>query len=195
MKSKVVQKPKKEEIPEKVDKYYYMHQRKKPIVVDVEELEQMGGGELKTLNELIEKDNDRREKQRIANRKSNKKRYASFKELQANLKEMQAIKAENEKLKNIMSQEEARAEAERKAEYESETESDSGFELLLKDKDLEPLNRLLCYITGSTSSTRNGDFLKNFMEENKLKSIDEYEDEYDQRRQLQKIIDKLNLYV
>lgn len=165
------------------DKYYYMHQHKKPIVVSGDELQAMGGGEIKTLGELIEKDNERRAKQRIANSKSNKKRYASFKELQA-------IKAENYKLKNILSQDEARAEAEKRAEKE---DRGKGFELLLEDHDIYPLNKLLCYITGTDDDDENGEYLARFMKKNKLKNIDDYEDYEDQQRQIQKIINQLNI--
>jgi hypothetical protein len=174
-------KTKKPEHPK--DKYYYMHQHKKPIVISGEELQTMGGGEIKTLGELIEKDNERRAKQRIANSKSNKKRYASFKELQA-------IKAENDKLKNIMSADEARAEAEKRAEME---ERGAGFDLLIDDSELQPLNELICYITGTNTEDENFDFFNNFLKKNRLKRISYYEDESDQRRQLNKIINKLNL--
>jgi len=174
-------KTKKPEQPK--DKYYYMHQHKKPIVVSAEELQTMGGGEIKTLGELIEKDNERRAKQRIANSKSNKKRYASFKELQA-------IKAENDKLKNILSQEEARAEAERKAEKE---DRGGNFDLLIEDHELQPLNDILYYITGTTDEAENFEFFNRFLKKSKLKKISYYEDEEDQRRQLRKIIDKLQI--
>jgi hypothetical protein len=174
-------KTKKPEQPK--DKYYYMHQHKKPIVVSAEELQTMGGGEIKTLSELIEKDNERRAKQRIANSKSNKKRYASFKELQA-------MEQELNKYKNILSQEEARAEAERKAEKE---DRGGNFDLLIEDHELQPLNDILYYITGTTDEAENFEFFNRFLKKSKLKKISYYEDEEDQRRQLSKIINKLQI--
>ena len=40
--------------PEKEDKYYYMHQRKLPmIIISAEEVAKMDGGEVNTLGELI----------------------------------------------------------------------------------------------------------------------------------------------
>jgi hypothetical protein len=182
MKSKAgTSKTKKPEQPK--DKYYYMHQHKKPIVVSAEELQTMGGGEIKTLGELIDKDNERRAKQRIANSKSNKKRYASFKELQA-------MEQELNKLKNQMSADEARAEAEKRAEMEERGE---GFDLLIEDHELQPLNEIICYITGSDIEAENLDFFNRFLKKSKLKKISYYEDEEDQRRQLRRIIDKLQI--
>jgi hypothetical protein len=182
MKSKAGQIPQKEKTATD-DKYYYMHQRKKPTIVSAEELAKMGGGEVKTLGELIEKDNERRAKQRIANSKSNKKRYASFKELQA-------MEQELNKYKNIMSQEEARAEAEKRAEME---ERGAGFDLIIGDHELDPLNHILYNITGTAEEDENLDFFNRFLKKNKLKRISYYEDEESQRRQLHKIIARLNL--
>jgi len=184
MKSKAGQRPQKEKTATD-DKYYMIHQRK-PIIISAEEVERIkrqGGGKLTTFEELIAKDEDRRERHRIANRKNAKKRYA-------NNKELQEAKKEVEIYKNILSQEEARAEAEKRAEKE---ERGKGFELLLEDHDIDPLNRLLCYITGTDDEDENGEYLARFMKKNNLKNIDYYEEYEDQQRQIQKIINKLDL--
>lgn len=191
IKIKVGQTKQQKEKTAKDDKYYYLHQHKKPIAISAEEMETMGGAEVKTLAELLEKDNQRRAKQRIANSKSNKKRYANQKEIQAMAKEL-------EKYKNILSQEEARAEAERKNEEDSDKNSEEDseednevFDILLSDKDIDPLNRMLCNITGTTDADINSDFYIEFITQNKLNHINHYSDVNSQLKQIRKILARL----
>jgi len=136
------------------------------------------------LKNLLNRDAMRRKKNYEAVLKCNRKRYA-------NSKEVQEAKKEVEIYKNILSQEEARAEAERMAE--AKADRGGGFELLIEDEDIEPLNRILCHITGTRDDDENCEFLERFIKKNKLKKIDYYEDVEGQRRQIGKIINKLNL--
>lgn len=166
------------------DKYYMIHQRK-PIIISAEEVERLkrqGGGKLTTFEELIAKDEDRRERHRIANRKNAKKRYA-------NNKEMQEMAREVEKYKNILSQEEARAEAERRAEESDE----EGFDILLNEEELKPLCDILKCITQSNNPRICEKYLSRFIKKNKLKNICDYEDVEHQFQQMNTIINKLKL--
>lgn len=86
-----------------------MHQRKMPMITSAEEVNwhvwrKWTAERLKhqaNSYKKIEKDNEKREKQRIANSKSNKERYANQKELRAKAQEL-------DKYKHTLSQEEAR---------------------------------------------------------------------------------------
>jgi hypothetical protein len=133
------------------------------------------------LKSFINRDIIRKKKNYEAVLKCNRKRYA-------NNNEVQAAKKEVEKYKNILSQEEARAEAERMAEEEG-----GGFEILIEDRDLKPLNDILQYITQSNNLKVNSRYLEKFIKKNNLKNIDYYEDVEDQRHQIDKIINKLKL--
>jgi hypothetical protein len=133
------------------------------------------------LKSLLNRDAMRRKKNYEAVLKCNRKRYA-------NSREVQEAKKEVEIYKNILSQEEARAEAERMAEEEG-----GGFELCIEDRDLKPLNDILQYITQSNNLKVNSRYLEKFIKKNNLKNIDYYEDVDGQRRQIDKIINKLKL--
>lgn len=131
------------------------------------------------LKSFINRDIVRKKKNYEAVLKCNRKRYA-------NNNEVQAAKKEVEIYKNILSQEEARAEAERMAEEEG-----GGFEILIEDRDRKPLNDILQYITQSNNLKVNRKYLEKFIEKNNLRNIEYYEDVEDQRHQIDKIINKL----
>lgn len=169
----------------KKNNYDYLHQRK-PSTVDNFEIQAMTGGEAKaTLSGLIMDQQIKRAKQRIANSKSNKKRYASNKELQA-------IKDENEKLKKELEEIKQLKGFKESSQISEIMEGMGDLEESEADKYSDRIESLLTQIMGYDATEEDIlNYYSNFLKVNGLKKPSSFNYREQQKNEYKKIISTL----